>query len=125
MGRDILKYGVIAGLVVAAGMWGTLLAFGKEMPHGMLGMALGYLTMLVALSAVAMGIKHHRDVDRGGVIGFWPANAVGDDAIQKKMQGQVVPDSFTHGTSEQRMYWFNRGFKSGDINKGDSFSEVE
>jgi predicted metalloprotease len=53
------------------------------------------------------------------------ANAVGDDAIQKKMQGQVVPDSFTHGTSEQRMYWFNRGFKSGDINKGDTFSEVD
>jgi hypothetical protein len=52
------------------------------------------------------------------------ANAVGDDAIQKKMQGQVVPDSFTHGTSEQRMYWFNRGFKSGDINKGDTFAEV-
>jgi predicted metalloprotease len=52
------------------------------------------------------------------------ANAVGDDAIQKKMQGQVVPDSFTHGTSEQRMYWFNRGFKSGDINKGDTFSEL-
>ncbi|AOW10524.1 KPN_02809 family neutral zinc metallopeptidase [Flavobacterium gilvum] len=52
------------------------------------------------------------------------ANAVGDDAIQKKMQGQVVPDSFTHGTSEQRMYWFNRGFKSGDIKKGDTFSEV-
>ncbi|MES2575690.1 MAG: neutral zinc metallopeptidase [Bacteroidota bacterium] len=53
------------------------------------------------------------------------ANAVGDDAIQKKMQGQVVPDSFTHGTSEQRMYWFNRGFKSGDIRKGDTFSELE
>ncbi|NDP28370.1 MAG: metalloprotease [Flavobacterium sp.] len=52
------------------------------------------------------------------------ANAVGDDAIQKKMQGQVVPDSFTHGTSEQRMYWFNRGFKSGDINKGDTFAEL-
>jgi len=53
------------------------------------------------------------------------ANAVGDDAIQKKMQGQVVPDSFTHGTSEQRMYWFNRGFESGDIKKGDTFSEVD
>lgn len=53
------------------------------------------------------------------------ANAVGDDAIQKKMQGQVVPDSFTHGTSEQRMYWFNRGFKSGDIKKGDTFSEID
>lgn len=52
------------------------------------------------------------------------ANAVGDDAIQKKMQGQVVPDSFTHGTSEQRMYWFNRGFKTGDITKGDTFSEL-
>jgi predicted metalloprotease len=53
------------------------------------------------------------------------ANAVGDDAIQKKMQGQVVPDSFTHGTSEQRMYWFNRGFKSGDIQKGDTFAYIE
>lgn len=53
------------------------------------------------------------------------ANAVGDDAIQKKMQGQVVPDSFTHGTSEQRMYWFNRGFKTGDIRKGDTFSELQ
>jgi uncharacterized protein len=53
------------------------------------------------------------------------AHAVGDDAIQSKMQGQVVPDSFTHGTSEQRMYWFNRGFKTGDISKGDTFAEVE
>lgn len=53
------------------------------------------------------------------------ASAVGDDAIQKKMQGQVVPDSFTHGTSEQRMYWFTKGFKSGDIRKGDTFAELE
>lgn len=52
------------------------------------------------------------------------ANAVGDDAIQSKMQGHVVPDSFTHGTSEQRMYWFNKGFKSGDINQGDTFKEL-
>ncbi|HLF51453.1 KPN_02809 family neutral zinc metallopeptidase [Flavobacterium sp.] len=52
------------------------------------------------------------------------ANAVGDDAIQSKTQGQVVPDSFTHGTSEQRMYWFNRGFKSGDIKQGDTFAEL-
>lgn len=52
------------------------------------------------------------------------ANAVGDDAIQSKMQGHVVPDSFTHGTSEQRMYWFNKGFKSGDINQGDTFAEL-
>lgn len=52
------------------------------------------------------------------------ANAVGDDAIQSRMQGHVVPDSFTHGTSEQRMYWFNKGFKSGDIREGDTFAEL-
>src|SRR3546814_15906292 len=47
------------------------------MPHGWFGMALGYLSMLVALSAVFVGIKHHRDVDRGGVIRFWPAFGLG------------------------------------------------
>ena len=51
------------------------------------------------------------------------ASAVGDDAIQKKMQGQVVPDAFTHGTSEQRMYWFKRGFTTGNIALGDTFKE--
>lgn len=52
------------------------------------------------------------------------AQAVGDDAIQKRIQGQVVPDSFTHGTSEQRMKWFTRGFESGDIKLGNTFAEV-
>lgn len=52
------------------------------------------------------------------------AEAVGDDAIQKKMQGHVVPDSFTHGTSEQRMYWFNKGFESGDIKQGNTFEKL-
>ncbi|MFH6962522.1 neutral zinc metallopeptidase [Flavobacterium plurextorum] len=52
------------------------------------------------------------------------ANAVGDDAIQSKMQGQVVPDSFTHGTSEQRMYWFKKGFRTGDIKQGNTFDEI-
>jgi len=52
------------------------------------------------------------------------ANAVGDDAIQKRTQGSVVPDSFTHGTSAQRMYWFKKGFESGDIKQGDTFAEV-
>lgn len=52
------------------------------------------------------------------------ANAVGDDAIQSKMSGQVVPDSFTHGTSEQRMYWFKKGFSSGDIKQGTTFEEI-
>ena len=52
------------------------------------------------------------------------ANAVGDDAIQSKMQGQVVPDSFTHGTSQQRMFWFKKGYETGDIKQGDTFSEI-
>ncbi|MDM5359926.1 neutral zinc metallopeptidase [Peribacillus sp. ACCC06369] len=49
------------------------------------------------------------------------ASGVGDDRIQKKAQGYVVPDSFTHGTSEQRKRWFNKGFKSGDMNEGNTF----
>ncbi|SHI89493.1 KPN_02809 family neutral zinc metallopeptidase [Flavobacterium terrae] len=52
------------------------------------------------------------------------AQAVGDDAIQERMQGHVVPESFTHGTSEQRKYWFMRGFKTGDIRQGDTFAEL-
>jgi predicted metalloprotease len=50
------------------------------------------------------------------------AAAVGDDRIQKKTQGRVVPDAFTHGTAEQRMYWFKKGFDTGDLNQGDTFS---
>lgn len=52
------------------------------------------------------------------------AHAVGDDAIQRKMQGHVTPDTFTHGTSEQRMYWFKKGYNSGDIKQGDTFSTI-
>jgi len=50
------------------------------------------------------------------------ANAIGDDMLQKKSTGQVVPDAFTHGTSAQRMYWFRKGFQTGDIKQGDTFN---
>lgn len=50
------------------------------------------------------------------------ANAIGDDNLQRQAQGHVVPDAFTHGTSEQRMYWFKKGYQTGDINQGDTFS---
>lgn len=49
------------------------------------------------------------------------AHAVGDDAIQSRMQGHVTPDSFTHGTSAQRKYWFKKGYESGDIRLHDTF----
>jgi uncharacterized protein len=52
------------------------------------------------------------------------AAVVGNDNMQKKMQGYVVPESFTHGTSEQRMYWFSRGFKTGELSAGDTFGEL-
>jgi uncharacterized protein len=51
------------------------------------------------------------------------ANAIGDDRLQKQSQGYVVPDAFTHGTSEQRMFWFKKGFETGDIEQGDTFRE--
>ena len=50
------------------------------------------------------------------------AQAIGDDTLQKQSQGMVVPDAFTHGSAEQRMAWFTRGFESGNINQCDTFS---
>jgi hypothetical protein len=53
------------------------------------------------------------------------ATAVGDDRIQMESQGYVVPDSFTHGTSAQRKSWFLKGFRTGDLNQGDTFSSSD
>jgi predicted metalloprotease len=53
--------------------------------------------------------------------GMNAASAVGDDRIMKQSQGYVVPDAFTHGTSEQRVRWFRKGLQTGDIRQGDTF----
>ena len=50
------------------------------------------------------------------------ASAVGDDRLQNSSRGYVVPDSFTHGTSEQRLRWFRRGYETGDLRQGDTFN---
>ena len=50
------------------------------------------------------------------------ASAVGDDRLQYRSRGYVVPDSFTHGTSEQRVRWFRRGYETGDLSQGDTFN---
>ena len=49
------------------------------------------------------------------------AKAIGDDALQKRAQGYVVPDAFTHGSSAQRVKWFMKGFETGDLRQGDTF----
>jgi predicted metalloprotease len=50
------------------------------------------------------------------------ATAIGDDRLQRQARGTVTPDAFTHGTSEQRMRWFRRGFETGDLSQGDTFN---
>jgi predicted metalloprotease len=67
---------------------------------------------------------HHnrRYLDRGDIEeAMHAANQIGDDAIQKRSQGRVVPHAFTHGTSIQRMRWFRRGLESGRLEDGDTF----
>jgi hypothetical protein len=76
MFRDILKYGLIAGLVVGGidFVMFTAMAGEHDFENGMM---IGYSVMLVALSAVFVGIKRHRDLELGGVIRFWPAFGMG------------------------------------------------
>ena len=50
------------------------------------------------------------------------ANAIGDDRLQQEYQGTVTPDSFTHGTSAERMYWFKKGYETGDMSQGNTFA---
>ncbi|MCA1041962.1 zinc metallopeptidase [Bacillus infantis] len=77
-----------------------------------------YYAGVWAHHAQGMGYLEQGDLEEA----IQAAHAVGDDTIQKRAQGYAVPESFTHGTSEQRKRWFNRGFQSGTIEGGDTFS---
>jgi hypothetical protein len=63
------------------------------------------------------GLLEQGDIEEG----LNAASSVGDDRIMKQQQGYVVPDAFTHGTSEQRVRWFTKGLKTGDMSQGDTF----
>ncbi len=76
MWQKILSYGFVAGLVVAVPM-NVMMVTMKGHPPLAWGMVIGYVTMLVALSAVFVAIKRYRDTELGGVIGFWPALGLG------------------------------------------------
>ncbi|MFT3761161.1 MAG: DUF4199 domain-containing protein [Pseudoxanthomonas sp.] len=75
--KKILSYGGVAGLIAGGVLSALVLGFGERGPSGWLGMLIGYLTMLVALSLVFVAVKRHRDQALGGVIRFWPAFALG------------------------------------------------
>ena len=74
--RRVLSYGTVAGLIVGLPLFGLTVAMNGH-PAAPYGVVVGYLTMLIALSAVFAAIKRHRDADLGGVIGFWPAFGLG------------------------------------------------
>lgn len=77
-----------------------------------------YYAGIWAAHAEKRGIVEPGDIEEA----LGAASAVGDDRLQRQSQGYVVPDSFTHGSSEQRIRWFRRGFETGDIRQGDTFS---
>jgi predicted metalloprotease len=77
-----------------------------------------YYAGVWAHHAQKRGLLEAGDVDEA----LRAANAIGDDRLQREATGHVQPDSFTHGTSEQRMRWFRKGLESGDFTKGDTFS---
>lgn len=76
-----------------------------------------YLAGVWAHHAQGMDVLEKGDLEEA----LTAASAVGDDTIQKRARGYVVPESFTHGTSEQRKKWFYRGFEAGNLKEGDTF----
>ncbi|RLQ90291.1 neutral zinc metallopeptidase [Planomicrobium sp. Y74] len=77
-----------------------------------------YLSGVWAHHAQEMGYLEEGDLEEA----LTAAAAVGDDTIQMRSRGYVVPESFTHGTSEQRREWFYKGFEAGNLDEGDTFS---
>jgi len=66
----------------------------------------------------ARGVLEEGDIEEA----LNAASAIGDDRLQRESRGYVVPDSFTHGTSAQRVRWFRKGLQTGDLTQGDTFS---
>lgn len=77
MFRTILLWGTVAGLIVGSILFGTTVAMADQPPSMGVGMAIGYTSMLIAMSAIFVGVKRHRDDALGGVIRFWPAFGMG------------------------------------------------
>ena len=90
-----------------------------------------YSVMLELQADFLAGVWAHYEQKKSNIIekgdieeALNAANAIGDDRLQKQTQGTVVPDAFTHGTSQQRVYWFKKGFETGDLSQGNTFSDA-
>ncbi len=77
-----------------------------------------FLAGVWAHHAQKRGVLEQGDVEEA----LGAASAIGDDRLQRESQGYVVPDSFTHGSSDQRISWFRKGLETGDIRQGDTFN---
>lgn len=80
-----------------------------------------YLSGVWAHHAQGMGYLEEGDLEEA----LTAASAVGDDTIQQRSRGYVVPESFTHGSSEQRQRWFYKGFQAGNLKEGDTFNATD
>ncbi|WP_324721070.1 KPN_02809 family neutral zinc metallopeptidase [Salinimicrobium sp. HB62] len=101
----------------------------RQLQQGMSETEANQLSVALELQAdFYAGIWAHYNreyLEQGDIeIALSAASAVGDDAIQKRTTGRVVPDAFTHGTSQQRMEWFLKGYKSGDLTRGRTFEAL-
>ena len=91
-----------------------------------------YSVMLELQADFYAGVWAHYEQKRNNIVekgdieeALNAANAIGDDRLQKRSTGVVVPDAFTHGTSAQRMYWFKKGFETGDVKQGNTFNDPD
>jgi predicted metalloprotease len=89
-----------------------------------------YSVMLELQADFLAGVWAHYEQQKSNIIdkgdieeALNAANAIGDDRLQKQSTGVVVPDAFTHGTSQQRVYWFKKGFDTGDPEQGNTFGD--
>lgn len=101
----------------------------RELQQQMSGAEANRLSVALELQAdfyAGVWAHHNREYLEEGDIGeaLSAASAVGDDAIQKRTTGRVVPDAFTHGTSAQRKEWFLKGYRTGQIRRGNTFPEL-
>ena len=91
-----------------------------------------YSVMLELQADFLAGVWAHYEAQRKNILdkgdieeALNAANAIGDDRLQKQASGTVVPDAFTHGTSAQRVYWFKKGYDTGDLSQGNTFDAAD